>query len=102
MEIGWINCRLGDENVGKMTQHLEMIRFLKCLNLSDNNITEEGISYIVRMLNTTNHLRMLDLSDNNLPNKATNAFSKITRNTRLTHLNLSRNRINKPKGILKL
>jgi hypothetical protein len=73
------------------------------LNLSSNNLGDEGVTELVKILTRNTTLTKLNLSNNNITDiGATQLYTAILNNKTLIYLNLSRNKINNFKTIARI
>ena len=83
--------QLGDKGVEKLAAHLGGINcFLKHLNISSNNITEEGAVCLATALNVNQTLEHLKMNSNPIGTEAASfIFSAISGNSSLVYIDVS-------------
>ncbi|KAL0208034.1 hypothetical protein P9112_010621 [Eukaryota sp. TZLM1-RC] len=85
---------IADEGASSLARALESNYTLTQMNLSDNNIADEGASSLARALESNYTLTQLNLSDNNIADEGASSLARaLESNYTLTQLNLSDNNI---------
>jgi len=93
VELDLSDNDLGDEGCAILSEVLKFNRSIHTLKLADNDISDVGLSEIVQSLRSNTTLRHLNLSGNQISDQGVEALCNILPESSLKTLDLSSNRI---------
>lgn len=102
-ELNLTGCRIGAEGARRLFNNMALNRSLKILNLSKNQLGDQGVEYFALAVFKGADVVKVDLSFNSIsPKSIVSLAEAFETNNKFTHLNLSWNSILSPNAVFVL